>query len=187
MKTLKSTTTLYFLLVVLSAAVLNPNPGALVPQAQEIISPILDKQADSITTHVIGGDYSVGYLFKPEVTGRITELRVRLPKNGSYKVSIWDIDSQTLITQTSVQQASGKWSSKEIPALEVTAQKTYAICLLLPIGTEYYNASNLNLPTNINNVRVLNSVAAFGDTYPIDLTMPSALFGLVDFAFETLP
>ena len=188
MKTLKSTTSLYFLAVVLSAAVLNPNPKSFVLPAQEIVSSIIDKHLGNVTTDVIGGDYSVGYLFSPETEGKITKLKVKLPQNGHYKVSIWDIESQTVITQTTVSQNPGQEAAvKEIPDLHLKANATYAVCILLPVGTKYYHAANLNLPISSNKIRIMNSVAAFGDTYPVDLTMSDALFGLVDFAFVAHP
>ena len=153
--------------------------------AVEVVNSLISQQFFAVSTHVIGNDYSVGVLFKPEASGEISKVRTLIPQEGSFTVSLWDVDNQQLLAQTTVQQTNDEWSEMEIPAQWVHANRTYAISVLLPIGTRYYNVSELELPATVGDVEIISSVAAYGDTYPIDLRMPNALFGLIDFSFAT--
>lgn len=155
----------------------------MVQPAKEIVNTIFSQQFFSISTHVIGNDYSVGIMFKPEVAGEVTKLRTLIPQEGTFTVSLWDVDNQTLLVKTNIHQDAEEWSEVAIPSQLLEANRTYALTVLLPIGTRYYNISELDLPATVCGVQVLTSVAAYGDSYPVDLRMPDALFGLIDFTF----
>ena len=183
MKTLESKIPWLFIPVLLITAIINPDLE-LESIPQDITAAVLDKYADTVVTEVMNNDYSVGYLFTSDVSGKVTKLGIKLPEPGIYKVSIWDVESRSIILQTTIHQAYGKWSMKEIPPIYLVSDRTYAVCSLLPIGAKYFSAQNLNLPKDVNGVRILRSVAAFGDNYPVDQEIPDAIFGFVDFTFE---
>ncbi len=151
--------------------------------AQEVIHTLLSQQFFAFSTHVIGNDYSVGFTFQPQVSGEVSELRLLIPNEGTYTVSLWDIDNQTLLVQDSITQVVDEWTAISIPTQQLQANRTYALTVLLPIGTQYYNVSELELPASVGGVNVLNSIAAYGDSYPVELQINDALFGLVDFTF----
>ncbi len=169
---------------VFAAAVLYPDDQHQNFLRREIISSILDTHADTVQTDIMGNDYSVGYIFSPKVSGKITRLGIKLPDSGIFKISIWDVETKTLIAQTTVHQGRKQWNYKDIPDVSVVKQKNYVVCLMLPLGTQYFTAPNLKLPLNAHGVKVVQSVASFGDAYPADQIMPDALFGFIDFTFE---
>jgi len=150
---------------------------------QEVINSLIQQQFFRFSTHVIGNDYSVGVLFRPERPGVLSKLHALVPQEGNYKISLWDVESQELLVQATVDQTIDEWSVVEIPDQWLKANHTYAISIFLPIGTHYYNVSELELPATVEDIHIISSVAAYSDTYPVDLKMPDALFGLLDFTF----
>lgn len=187
MRTLKTQTPLVLLSFVLAATILYPNDSSKLLIERQIIPSILATQADTVVTDIMGNDYSAGYIFSPRVDGRITQLGISLPDSGIFQVSIWDVDSKTLITRTIIHQNNDQWVYKDIHPVTVEKDKKYIACMMLPLGTRYYSAPNLKLPLEANNIQVMNGVAAFGDAYPADQIITDALFGFIDVTFENIP
>ncbi len=186
MKTMNLNAILILSLVVFIFASCKKDQEPMVLAPQNVTVEYLDSLASPINTLSTGQNYSVGYQFRPKINGKITELSVNLPNAGDYKISIWDVDTQTLLTQTTINQAYGNWANKDIPDLTLEAQKTYAISFLLP-ATDYYYVDNLTLPVDMANITIINSIAAIGDGYPVDQTFTDHLFGFVDLTFQADP
>lgn len=186
MKTLKVNAALALSLVIFIIASCKKYEEPRVFDPQNVTGNFLDSLANPLQTSSTVADFSVGFQFIPQVNGKITRLSIDLPSAGDYKVSIWDVDNKTLITQKTLSKAAGHRGWKDIPELSVEAQKTYAISFLMP-PTEYYYVDNLKLPVELENITILNSVTAHGDGYPVDQVINDHLFGFVDFTFQADP
>ena len=187
MKTIKINTTIIVSLAILFTVSCKKDDEPVMVAPQQVMSTFLDGHNDPISTATVGANYSVGFQFTPKVNGKLTQLAINLPDAGDYKISIWDIATETLLTQTTVNQSYGNWANKNIPELSLEGQKSYAICFLLPNGVDYYLADNITLPMEMTNITVNASVAQAGDGYPVNWTYGDKVFGFVDFTFQADP
>lgn len=185
MKTLKLNAILIIPIIVLLASGCKKQHEVEVIPPQNVMTEFLGGYFDPITSHVTGAqDYSVGYQFVPKKDGSITQVGVNFPKVGNYKVSLWDVESASLITEVTLQQPNGNWASKDITEIPLVAQKTYAICFWLPANSEYHMAADVTMPVIVDDITITSSVASYGDTFPVDIIHDDKFFGFLDFTFQ---
>ena len=187
MKTINIKTTIILSLAILMTVSCKKDDEPAIAPPQNVTSTFIDNNLNAVITANSPQVISIGYQFTPAVNGKITELSINLPDAGSYKISIWDVDTKTLLSQTSISQVYGNWAVKDIPDLTLEGQKTYVICFLLPANTESYIAENITMPINVTDITIQSSVASFGDIYPEAVVVMDKLYGFVDFTFQADP
>jgi hypothetical protein len=115
------------LLVVAGAALLTACNKEKAPPEEQALSAFL---ADS-TSRIVRGNYSnfeIGYRFYASRPGRIIKVGTRLPEAGTYTVSLWDSDTQVLLTQQTIEQTGANVLALEsITPLTVLPNKKYVI------------------------------------------------------------
>ncbi len=81
--------------------------------------------------------YEFGLNFQANKPGKITKVSVRCPKVGSYKVTLWDTDTKTIIFSKTIEQETintKKWVN--IEPLGIVANKKYSYTI---ISNNWYN------------------------------------------------
>jgi hypothetical protein len=75
--------------------------------------------------------FEYGQRFQVSKVGKITRLGVRTPTPGSYRISIWEVATKTLISQKTVESTSGNLQSwGDITPQPLEANKQYYITYL---------------------------------------------------------
>ena len=119
-------TNLILLGAVLVALLSACNKEKASPEEQAVSSFLADS-----TTRINQGRYNnieMGYRFYASRPGRITKVGTRLPEAGTYKVSLWDSDTQMMLAQETVEQTGANvLTLKNIPPLAVLPNKKYVI------------------------------------------------------------
>ena len=134
--------------------------------------------------------YEYGQRFQVSKVGKITRLGVRTPTPGSYRISIWEVATKTLISQKTVESTSGNLQAwGDITPQPLEANKQYYITYLSN-NWNYASpktGSNFSYPIVKSNVVLLAygyalSVLGAAPKYPT--TEPTNyIAGFVDFTF----
>ena len=115
------------LLVVAGVALLTACNKEKAPPEEQALGAFL---ADS-TSRIVRGNYSnfeIGYRFYASRPGRLIKVGTRLPEAGTYTVSLWDSDTQVLLTQQTVAQTGANvLSLQSISPLTMVPNKKYVI------------------------------------------------------------
>lgn len=128
--------------------------------------------------------HEIGYRFKPFKNGKITALGIRVPENDTYRVTLWNADSQEILKTLYINSTSGLLSFEDIEPINVSS------------GTEYYVSVNTNdyyifndngnaiFPVESNNVLVVGYSAQFGANQVLpNNVVKTAYLGMVDVKF----
>jgi hypothetical protein len=136
------------------------------------------------------GYWEYGQRFQVSKVGKITKLGVRTPTPGSYRISIWDVATKTLISQKTVEQTSANiqaWGDITPQPLEVNKQ--YFITYLSNNWNIAYpkTGSKFSYPIVKSNVVLLaygNTTSALGAAPKYPTAEPTDyIAGFVDFTF----
>jgi hypothetical protein len=111
--------------------------------------------------------YELGYVFQSSKNGQITQLAVRMPRDGivqgtelTYTVSLWDNDSRQLLAQTNITTTDVRFTAKNLDnAVAIAANKKYVVSVFIrpvnkPAQTKWSYYSMIKPGSN-------NSAAAF--------------------------
>jgi len=110
--------------------------------------------------------YELGYAFQSSKKGQVTQLGVRMPRDGAgagialaYTVSLWDYDTRLLLAQTSITTTDIRFTYKTLdnPA-SIEANKKYVVSVFIkPVNTAQTSWSYYSILLPGNN----NSAASF--------------------------
>ena len=148
------------------------------------------KQSDQIDAVTY---YDFGFGFTASKAGKITQVGIALPSNETYKVSIWDGVTKTLINQYNVTQITpGTFVYKTISPVNITANRNYFISVLANDYSRYYNDPNVDfMPFNRGPISIQYYSYDYYATYPLTQNFPDTagvitdyFAGPVDFVFE---
>lgn len=131
-----------------------------------------------------------GYEFT--VTGdnvTAVEIGMRTPGRGeAVTLQIWDVNTQTLMTQTSATTHGNVWQYYDVPAVGLDNGGTYVVGVLAQGNSaEYFFASGLDAawyPTGVINYNTMRFNGGDG-SYPT-LTLDGYHYGVVDLGY-TIP
>lgn len=132
--------------------------------------------ADS-TSRIVRGNYSnveIGYRFYASRPGRIIRVGTRLPEAGTYAVSLWDSDTQVLLTQQTVEQTNANVLKLEnIIPVKVVPNKKYVVSVYYgprpqPAHVIVSKGSTTLLPFTKGSLTVVNGQyrSALASTFP---------------------
>ncbi|MFI1773796.1 hypothetical protein [Thalassobellus citreus] len=76
--------------------------------------------------------FEFGYKFKSFKNGKITALGIRVPNNGIYRVTLWNVDTEEILITKHITSSSGLLSFEDIDDVNVDS------------GTNYYVSINTN-------------------------------------------
>ncbi|MBS1511923.1 MAG: DUF4082 domain-containing protein [Bacteroidetes bacterium] len=83
--------------------------------------------------------YELGYVFQSSKKGQVTQLAVRMPRDGIqtgpeliYTVSLWDYDSQQLLAQTNITTVDIRYTAKTLDnPVPIAANKKYVVSVFI--------------------------------------------------------
>ena len=148
------------------------------------------KQSDQIDNVTY---YDFGFGFKSSKAGKITQVGIALPSNETYKVSVWDAVTKSLINQYNVTQSTpGIFVYKAITPVDITANRNYFISVLANDYSRYYNDPNVDFMPFVSGPLTIQYYSYdYYATYPIAQNFPDTagvitdyFAGPVDFVFE---
>ncbi|KKS00901.1 MAG: hypothetical protein UU53_C0024G0006 [Candidatus Curtissbacteria bacterium GW2011_GWC2_41_21] len=128
------------------------------------------------------GNYTLGYRFKPNVSGQITQLWCY--STGTRNVRLYS-DTGTLLANANI-VCNNAWVSADITPYNVTAG-TYYMVALYTAGAGYY-VKRTSAPITSGNVYIESGRYKSGDGFPTSSASVD-LYGMIDvtFAIEDLP
>ena len=106
------------------------------------------------------------------------------PSNDTYRVSLWNFDTEELLLTQEVQSSNGLISTKEINPITINSSVNYFIS----VNTNDYYAFNKGgaviFPTDIGDVLVKAYGSYLGTNQAIPTTFSTTFYlGMVDFEF----
>ncbi|SDX99383.1 protein of unknown function [Lutibacter oricola] len=129
----------------------------------------------------------VGYKFKTFKNGEITALGVRLPDNESYRVTLWNADTEEILATQQVLSSAGILSFENIEAVQITSGTNYFVSVNT---SDYYSFKNAEsgeidiFPIESGDVLI----TAYGNYVGVNQILPttyseSSYLGMVDIKF----
>ncbi len=81
------------------------NKSDLKPEEKPFLD-LLNQPALVIDTSIVQSEWVYGFKFSITKSGNITALGMKLPKEGSYSVKLWDLDKNVLLAETSISSSA---------------------------------------------------------------------------------
>lgn len=132
--------------------------------------------------------FDFGLNFQTNKPGKITKVGVRCPNAGTYKATLWDATTKTIIFTKSIEQEQAttkKWVSVDPLVLE--ANKKYTFTLLSNNWYQYATKAAITFPYTKNNIVFLGyswiSTTTGVNKFPLN-NDNSYYAGDVDFTFQ---
>lgn len=165
--------------------------GTPAPQPKE--QPITAHFTDSnyTITATGSGNYEYGLKFSVAKSGKILRLGIRFPQVGSYRVTIWDFDSKTVLAQATIAQPgilNAVWQN--ITPLSIQAGKKYFVSVFS--STQWFRAvpkagGALPYPITVGNVSIeaFQWISASLDPTRFPTNVDNTYYaGIADFEFQ---
>ena len=179
MKTLKSTITFLLILIALISCSKDNDDSAPVIQIStqnplEAYLAATGYNQQTVPNINNASTYEFGISFTPLVDGKLTALIVKIPDvNPNLRVTIWDKTTGAILRTELVNvSSSGVETSKTISAIDLTANREYAITMN---SNDYYRHSKTNnvpatYPVIVGDLKIISYAFRFGS----DQIMPIA-------------
>ena len=108
------------------------------------------------STTVDDAEYEYGCLFQVNKDGKITKLCANQPKDGIYRVTLWDLSDSSVVVSAQVEVDSGQTSYTDITDVDVKAGEKYSVS----INSEHYyiyddSPSNNIFPATVGDISVI--------------------------------
>ncbi len=126
-----------------------------------------------------GWNYTMGYHFTPQKSGRITKLGGFF--NGAKTVYLWDKTTGALLAQANVTSANS-WNYTSISTVSVQAGKTYTVAVYLGGSGGSYRAGIATLPKIYADIKIEGSTYNSGTARPTN-NITTYMYGQVDIEF----
>ncbi|MEA5459187.1 hypothetical protein VB796_09070 [Arcicella sp. LKC2W] len=135
--------------------------------------------------------YEFGLRFSPNVSGSITKLGCKLPKKGSYRMCLWNVNEQKQLAETTVNQTNSDLAWQAISKASVEAGKSYYVTVISDNWFDAYpkTGGNVKYPLLKGNIQI----QAFGyvqnfigspSKMPTLEDNTTSISGIVDFGFQ---
>ncbi len=162
----------------------NPSQNLL----ESFIADSLFKSPASVTESTF---FTFGLSFQVNKPGSITEVSVKNPAPGTYKVTLWDTDTKLpIFSKTIEQEQAAKKTSVSVSAVNLIANKKYLFTQLSNSYTVYYPKSGkpIVFPHSKGNFVILSYQNATNTDkltplFPTNL-VSSFISGEADFTFK---
>lgn len=167
-----------------------------VKPAENNIAQFLDANAGTLESNTrSSGPWELGVVFSATAAGRLTQVGTRMPEPGTYRVTVWDFDTQAVLRQKTVEQSSpNQLTLADVDALALTPTKKYVVSVNSQSGganKKYFYAAKSGgesewMPFTRGSVLVHN--ACYTKTapakFPNDVkNVKSELYGYPEFTF----
>ncbi|OEK08491.1 hypothetical protein A8C32_03300 [Flavivirga aquatica] len=128
--------------------------------------------------------FEIGYKFKSFKNGKITALGIRVPNNDVYRVTLWNVETETILTTANITSSSGLLSFKDIEPININSGITYFVSVNTNDYYQFTNSGNDLFPVESEDIIILAYGSNFGtsQTLPVMFSKVSYL-GVVDVKF----
>ncbi|HPI00211.1 MAG TPA: DUF4082 domain-containing protein [Chitinophagaceae bacterium] len=138
-----------------------------------------------------------GYRFSSSKNGRITKLGCYMPNNLTYRVALWNCNTEDLIAAIPVKVTdSTKFNYQDITPIPIEANKEYLITInntinnstksffKLGIRSTPYNEITFPITSGLIKIEAGHMASTKTLRYPADQFITYKLYGAPDFVFE---
>ncbi len=128
--------------------------------------------------------FELGYEFKSFKNGKITALGVRVPDNDTYRVTLWNVDTEEILKTVDVISTSGLLSFEDIEPINIESGITYFVSINTNDYYVFNDDGNVMFPVESDNILVMGYAVkpGFNQFLPTQLIKTSYL-GMVDIKF----
>ncbi len=176
----------------------SPNPVTGAKAAESPVASLLATSGYKVSeldfTPEKGGEF--GFLFSPNVNGKISQLGCKMPETGVYTVTLWDDNTSKIIRQKTIEQTAPSVAVLvDIEALAVIKDKRYVVSVNLTSGSKIKKTYRLDIaggfiqfPKNVGSMLLLAPKSIYkvaSPTFPDggDALTNLSIFGLPDVTF----
>ncbi|GAA3607471.1 DUF4082 domain-containing protein [Flavivirga amylovorans] len=128
--------------------------------------------------------FEMGYKFKTFKSGKITALGIRVPNNETYRVTLWNVETETILATAMVTSSSGLLSFEDIEPIVIDSGTPYFVSVNTNDYYQFTNAGNDLFPIEMGDVLI----SGYGSNFGASQTLPSTFsevsyLGMVDIKF----
>ncbi|WP_303317646.1 DUF4082 domain-containing protein [Flavivirga abyssicola] len=128
--------------------------------------------------------FEMGYKFKTFKSGKITALGTRIPNNETYRVTLWNAETETILATAMVVSSSGLLSFEDIEPIAIDSGTTYFVSVNTNDYYQFTNTGNDLFPVEMGDVLI----SGYGSSYGTSQTLPATFsetsyLGMVDIKF----
>lgn len=138
-------------------------------------------------------NFEFGLILEALEDGRITKLNLKMPEDGVYKVTLWDLSDTSIAVSSFIPVDSGEVQPQDMTDIVISAGDRLAVTVYSDVWYEYDNNGADIYPATAGSFKVLT----YGFRYePTDIQFPDQWFdpeandhyyaGIAGFTFEPL-
>ncbi len=128
--------------------------------------------------------FEMGYKFKTFKNGKITALGLRIPNNETYRVTLWNVETETILATAMVNSSSGLISFEDIEPITIASGTAYFVSVNTNDYYQFTNAGNDLFPTEMGDVLISGYGSNFGTSQTLPTTFSETSYlGMVDIKF----
>lgn len=129
-------------------------------------------------------NFEAGYKFKSFKNGKITALGVRVPNNETYRVTLWNADSEEIIETIDVNSTSGLLSFEDIDPIDIVSGTEYFVSVNTNDYYMFDDGGNQVFPIENDNILILGYSSKLGTSQFLPTQLVKvAYLGMVDVKF----
>ncbi|NMH88298.1 DUF4082 domain-containing protein [Flavivirga algicola] len=128
--------------------------------------------------------FELGYKFKPFKNGKITALGVRVPENDTYRITLWNVDTEEILKTINVTSSSGLLSFEDIDPINIESGTSYFVSVNTNDYYSFNDGGNVIFPAEIDNILITGYGSYFGQNQTLPVNFGNtAYLGMVDIKF----
>lgn len=128
--------------------------------------------------------FELGYKFKTFNNGKITALGIRVPSNGLYRVTLWNLDTEEILSTKHITSSSGLLSFEDIEHVDIDSGTNYYVSINT---NDYYQFSSPDeglFPVESGDVLITGASSTLGTDQMLPFIFSEQLYiGIVDIKF----
>ncbi len=128
--------------------------------------------------------FEIGYEFKSFKNGKITALGIRVPNNKTYRVTLWNNDTEEILVTKNIVSSSGLLSFEDIAPIEISSGTAYFVAVNTNDYYQFTNSGNNLFPAQSGDILITGYGSNFGTSQTLPTTFSETSYlGMVDVAF----
>lgn len=126
----------------------------------------------------------LGYKFKSFKNGKITALGIRVPNNDVYRVTLWNLETEEILSTKHITSSSGLLSFEDIEAVDINSGTNYYVAINT---NDYYQFSSPDtglFPVEAEDILITGSSSSLGTNQTLPVVFSEQFYiGIVDIKF----
>lgn len=128
--------------------------------------------------------FELGYKFKSFENGKIIALGIRVPSNGEYRVTLWDLETESILSTKNITSSSGLLSFEDIAPIDIDSGTDYYVSINT---NDYYQFSSPEeglFPVETGDILITGSSSSSGTDQTLPVVFSEQFYlGIVDIKF----